>query len=301
MRIRSLEQYVDAPAVQHRLPAFPESKAADVARRIGDAAFGALIDELLTWPKPGLVSHVDSGSHTDMNCETFHASAVALRPFFVRLAGAGASMATMADLRVIGIEAEHAMLSATGGVNTHRGAIFALGLLCAAAAALELEGTAPRSPSRIAAYVASSWGNSIVRGPIPLRSHGSAALRRFGAGGARAQAAAGFPHVLKIGLPALRRARAVTRDDEAARVETFFALLAAVEDTNLLHRGGAEGLAHARAAAERFLNEGGIGRTDWQAHALDIHCDFVIRRLSPGGCADLLAATILLDRLTSSS
>jgi triphosphoribosyl-dephospho-CoA synthase len=272
----------------------------DEAQRIGHVAFVALIDELLTWPKPGLVSHVDSGSHDDMDCSTFHASAVALRPFFVRLASAGATMATMEDLRAIGIEAEHAMLVATGGVNTHRGAIFALGLLCAAAAALKSRSRAHESPTAasIAGYVAWRWGNAIVRGPIPLHSHGSAALRRFGAGGARAQAAAGFPHVVEIGLPALRRARTIAQGEEAARVETFFSLLAAVEDTNLLHRGGAEGLDYAREVARQFLETGGVGTEGWEARALEIHLDFVGRRLSPGGCADLLAATILLDRLT---
>ena len=296
MRSRSLQSHAGV-ARGWLLPSSPTSLAADTAQSIGRVAFGALIDELLTWPKPGLVSHIDSGSHDDMDCSTFHASAVALRPFFVRLASAGAEATTMDDLRIIGLEAEQAMLIATGGINTHRGAIFALGLLCAATAALKCQSAQTPTASRIAAYVGSRWGSSIVRGPIPLHSHGSAVLRRFGAGGARAQAAAGFPHVVQIGLPALRRARAMSHDEEAARVEAFFALLASVEDTNLLHRGGVEGLEYARAAAQHFLETGGISREGWEARALEIHLNFVSRHLSPGGCADLLAATILLDRL----
>ncbi len=263
------------------------------AGRIAELAAEALLLELETWPKPGLVSHVDSGSHADMDAGTFRAGAAALRPFYARLASAGASGAGMARLRAIGIEAERAMLAATGGVNTHRGAIFALGLLCAAAGA-------STGCSHLGDYVRRRWGPAILQGPIPLHSHGTAALLRFGAGGARAQAAAGFPHVFHVGLPALRLGRALARADEpAARVQAFFALLAAVEDTNLLHRGGSEGLAHARETARRFLAEGGVGQSGWRDRAAASHRDFVARRLSPGGCADLLACTLFLDRMSS--
>ena len=98
-------------------------------------ASAALVAELETWPKPGLVSHVDSGSHDDMDHTTFRRSTAAIRPFFASLAIAGAAGAEMERLRQIGRDAEDAMLAATGGVNTHRGAIFGLGLLCAAAGA----------------------------------------------------------------------------------------------------------------------------------------------------------------------
>jgi len=106
-----------------------------VAGYLAAAAVGALLAELETWPKPGLVSHVDSGSHADMDASTFKASAIAIAPFFGHLAVAGAAGSDMDGLREIGVEAERAMLAATGGVNTHRGAIFGLGLLCAAAGA----------------------------------------------------------------------------------------------------------------------------------------------------------------------
>jgi triphosphoribosyl-dephospho-CoA synthase len=137
-----------------------------------------------------------------------------------------------------------------------------------------------------------------MRGPIPLRSHGADALRRHGAGGARAEAAAGFPSTLEIGLPALRLGRAqAPGDPEASRVQAFFALLASMEDTNLLHRGGAAGLRHAQAAAAGFLASGGVARPDWREAAARIHHDFIDRRLSAGGCADLLAVTLFLDAL----
>ena len=107
-----------------------------VAELIAAQAVLALLRELAAWPKPGLVSHVDSGSHTDMDAAILQASAETLRPFFAELAKAGRDGADMARLRAIGLRAERAMLAVTGGVNTHRGAIFGLGLLCAAAGAV---------------------------------------------------------------------------------------------------------------------------------------------------------------------
>ncbi|MGL4962965.1 MAG: triphosphoribosyl-dephospho-CoA synthase MdcB [Inquilinus sp.] len=265
-----------------------------IAERLADMAAAALVAELETWPKPGLVSHVDSGSHVDMDHTTFRRSAAAIRPFFGLLAMAGGAGAEMDRLRQIGREAEAAMLAATGGVNTHRGAVFGLGLLCAAAGAASAEGTR-LSAARLAEIVARRWGAAILCGPIPLHSNGSGVLRRFGAGGARAEAAAGFPQMREIGLPALRQGRALARDEGAARVQAIFALMAKVEDTNLLHRGGADGLQDAQRAARRFLTDGGVGQDDWEARAVTIHRAFVQWRLSPGGCADLLAATIFLD------
>lgn len=152
----------------------------DVAELIADQAVLALLHELAARPKPGLVSHVDSGSHTDMDAAMLQASAGALRPFFAKLALAGQDGSNMARLRAIGLRAEAAMLAATGGVNTHRGAIFGLGLLCAAAgtvAEISTDGAAV-APVRLGDIVVRRWAADIGRGPIPLFSHGAAALRR---------------------------------------------------------------------------------------------------------------------------
>jgi triphosphoribosyl-dephospho-CoA synthase len=276
-----------------------------VAGHVADLAKSALLAELETWPKPGLVSHVDSGSHTDMDASTLRASATAITPFYYQLTVAGAAQSGMNRLREIGLEAERAMLAATSGVNTHRGAIFSLGLLCAAAGATWSETTRSESHWRaqvLGATVRQRWGQAIMSGPIPLRSHGTNALLKFGAGGARAQAAAGFPHAIEVGLPALRLGRRLApKDPEAARVQGFFAILASMEDTNLLHRGGAVGLRYAQEAAARFLEQGGVGQADWRERAVAVHRAFVVRRLSPGGCADLLAITLLLDTLEAHS
>jgi triphosphoribosyl-dephospho-CoA synthase len=271
-------------------PRFVAPLSEAIAHQVARLAAGALRAELDSWPKPGLVSHVDCGSHTDMAAATFLASATAIEPFFAALVIAGATGAGMDGLRAIGLQAEGAMLTATGGVNTHRGAIFGLGLLCAAAGA---NGRAWNAGA-LCATVRQRWGQGITRGPIPLRSHGTAALLQYGAGGARAQAAAGFPHALEIGLPALRL---MSGAGNAARVQCFFALLATVEDTNLLHRGGTEGLRFAQQAAAGFLAAGGVAQPNWRDAAEAIHHAFVARNLSPGGCADLLAITLFLDAL----
>ena len=167
-------------------------------------AHAALIDELATWPKPGLVSRVDSGSHRDMNAGTLVRSADAIRPAFAELARAGERRASMAELRAIGRNAEAAMMAATGGVNAHRGAIFSLGLICAAEGA---RGYAPGFGKERARTVGTLWGGAIRGEPASTATHGGVAARRFGVGGAREEAASGFPTLCAVGLPALREGR----------------------------------------------------------------------------------------------
>ncbi|AOK16257.1 triphosphoribosyl-dephospho-CoA synthase MdcB [Burkholderia cepacia] len=267
------------------------------AERIAALAERSLVLEIETYPKPGLVSHVDAGSHADMDASTFARSAAVLRPYFAELADAGARDADMAVLRKIGLRAEHAMLAATGGVNTHRGAIFGLGLLCAAAGRRGRRGAAPLGLT-LGASVARRWGADILGGPRLPDSHGERASRRYGVGGARREAAGGFDSVYRVGLPALRRAqRDLPGDPEAARVDACFALIAALDDTNLLHRGGQDGLEFAQAAARAFVARGGVRARDWRLRAAAAHRAFVARRLSPGGAADLLAMSVFVDAL----
>ncbi|MGY4513147.1 triphosphoribosyl-dephospho-CoA synthase MdcB [Bradyrhizobium sp. USDA 3650] len=275
-------------------PSLRRPQIAPDVSAIGAVAADCLVKELETWPKPGLVSHVDNGSHDDMDAGTFRRSAAAIRPYLQQLADAGALGCGMGRLRIIGLEAERAMFNATSGINTHRGAIFGLGLLCAAAGAKAGGLVDPALP--LGDVVARLWGDSILGGPVLLHSHGSVARRRFRAGGARIEAANGFPSVYGIGLPALRRAASVLPENmEAARVEACLALIAFVEDTNLLHRGGLDGLRFAHDAARRFIASGGVGASGWRAQAQSIHESFVARRLSPGGSADLLAMTLFVD------
>ena len=272
-----------------------EVRASSDAGRVADLARAALLDELATWPKPGLVSLVDTGSHRDMDAGTLTRSADAIHPFFADLARAGEQRAGMTELRAIGLAAEAAMMIATGGVNAHRGAIFTLGLICAAEGALRY---VPGPAELRLDTVRARWGEAILRGPGSTRSHGGAAALRFGVGGARREAATGFPTLRVVGLPALREGRRLRpADAEAARVHCFFALMSELDDTNLLHRGGRSGLVYAKEAASSFRAAGGVAAPSWRDEAARVHHAFVARDLSPGGSADLLAATLFLDAL----
>lgn len=269
------------------------------AARIGRLAIRSLYREAALAPKPGLVTPSSRGSHRDMDFGTFLRSLQSLRAYFPAIAACGLRRTDFAPLQLLGIEAEADMLAATGGVNTHRGAIFNLGLLCAAAGWLLAEG---ETPGAACAVVKNVWGAEILAGlsavsdAAPL-SHGLSVARRYGTGGARQEAAAGFPAAREVGLPAYLRVLAATGDGELAAVQALFALIAELEDTNLLWRGGRQGLAHGRQAAAGFLAAGGVLAADWRAHAAAIDGDFIARNLSPGGSADLLGVTLFLAEL----
>lgn len=275
------------------------------AARIGRLAIRSLYREAALAPKPGLVSPSSRGSHRDMDFSTFLRSLQSLRLYFPAIATCGLHRPGFAPLQALGIEAEAAMLAATGGVNTHRGAIFNLGLLCAAAGWLLAEGQTPTAAAACA-VVKDIWAGEILAGLAALPeaatlSHGLAVARRYGSGGARQEAAGGFPAALEVGLPAYRQALAATGDGELAAVQALFALIAELDDTNLLWRGGRSGLAHGRQAAADFLAAGGVLADDWRTQAAAIDADFVARNLSPGGSADLLGVTLFLAELDGGS
>ena len=188
------------------------------------------------------------------------------------------------------------MLRATRGVNTHRGAIFNLGLLAAAAGA-RADGSGARMGSTLGERVQLMWGDAISKHRRHANSHGSVVSLRHAVGGAQAEAAAGFPSIYHVGLPAYRTALAQGGSANQARIQAFFALMAQLDDTNLLHRGGPGGLAYARDRAAEFLGEGGALRANWRQHATAIHCSFRSRRLSPGGSGDLLAACLFVHAI----
>lgn len=252
---------------------------------IASAVSRALREELETYPKPGLVSLVDNGSHPDMDAECFLTSITAIEPFFAQMAQAGAANGTLRDLQGIGLAAESAMLAATLGRNTHRGAIFCLGLLAAAAGA--------QTPGQsLGEIIRQRWGSAIPQpADLPPTSSGLVMCHRHHLGGVRREAALGFPSITHHGLPALRS----TSDREAARVLTFFTLLEICEDTTLLKRGGLEGQNFARAEARRFLKAGGVTHPHWRETATEIHQSFIRRNLTAGGAADLLAATLFVN------
>ena len=264
---------------------------------LGRAAIVSLYDELALEPKPGLVSFADAGSHDDMDAGTFLRSLFALRHFFVRVAAQGALGAGFEPLEALGIAAEARMLRVTGGVNTHRGAIFTLGLLCAAAGATHAAGLAC-SASQLRSTLRACWGDALAfRAQRVSDSHGARAARAHGLRSAAEEAALGLPTLFDHVLPALRAARLAGADDRGARLHALFTAMAEVDDTNLAHRGGLQGLRDAQGLARAFLAAGGGIGPDAPARAARVHASFVERRLSPGGAADLLAAACWVDRV----
>ena len=263
------------------------------AERIADAAVGALLTEALLTPKPGLVDAAGQHSHPDMTLALLAVSAEALRDSLRECADTARSMPLGLDLRArigaVGRAGERRMLTTTGGVNTHRGALWALGLLSAGVAAAE-------NTSDAVAFAA-----HLARLPDPARivvrplSHGERARLRYGAGGAVGEAQDGFPHIVDYGLPMLRSCRRRGESTDAAALNALMAIMASLEDTCVLHRGGLRGLDFVHRSAAGVLRSGGC--TTAAGHRrLERFCRQGRRRgLSMGGSADLLAATLFLD------
>jgi triphosphoribosyl-dephospho-CoA synthase len=267
---------------------------AAAAVNIARHAVRSLYQELALYPKPGLVSLVDTGSHEDMDASTFVRSLFSLRRYFLDIALAGARGDGFDVLRGLGIEAERRMLAATGGVNTHRGAIFSLGLLCAAAGRAR-----DRQPAVLRATLVDCWGAALAGHHGSAASNGATVRARHAAPGAREQAAAGFPAIFELALPALRRTLASGRGLRCARIDTLFTLMAELSDTNVYHRGGLEGARIVRDTSRHFLARGGTAADGWMEDAVAAHRLFVQHRLSPGGAADLLAATCFVHALST--
>jgi triphosphoribosyl-dephospho-CoA synthase len=271
------------------------------------AALGheALKREYELTPKPGLVDRRNTGSHRDMDLATFRASATALAPFFARFVlrgGAGALLpadAVLETLRPIGLTAERAMFAATGGVNTHKGSVFAFGLACGAVGRLAALGQ-EIAPDAVCDEVAAITAGLVERelgAARETRTAGEAIHRRYGLPGARGEAASGFATVRHGALPVLRQALAETPDTDRALHAAFLHLLEHNPDTNLVARGGLAGLAFARAAAKALRQAGGVDAPDYRARLEALDDVFIARNLSPGGSADLLAMTWFLMRL----
>lgn len=267
------------------------------------AAVRALYVEVALEPKPGLVSLRDKGSHSDMDAATFVRSLFALRHFFAHIAQAGARGADLPDLQSLGLAAEARMLAATGGVNTHRGAVFGLGLLCAAAGRVVALGQAPRA-ALVRSALQTYWGDALATRALAARltvpvSHGQKAAQAHGLRSALDEAALGFPTVFEVALPALQAVLAAGLGERAARVQALLATMAVLDDTNLVHRGGIAGLRWMQAQAQGFVDAGGVQQPDWLAQVRALHLAAVQRRLSPGGSADVLASACWLSATQS--
>ena len=269
------------------LRAFTDKK---YATKLSHLALTALSRELKLTPKPGLVDMENNGAHTDMDVAAFERSIRALRLHFAAFARIGQEGADPARLQQAGMEAEQVMLAAAG-VNTHKGAIFSLGILCCAAGALGENPTLDALLAK-AAELGGYFLDQMKKAP-PANTGGGQQYLRYGLTGARGEAAAGFPSVREIALPAYEAALRAGKSQEDAGLHALLYLIAHVQDSNIIRRSGMEGQQWVSAQAQALLD---TGYTHDDLRALNDR--FVARNISPGGSADLLAATYFIHELT---
>lgn len=278
---------------------FPGSAALS-PDEIGRLAVSALLGEVWASPKPGLVDRENTGAHKDMTYQNFVDSARALQHCFTQCAQAGQHHSDdlpllAARLRSIGLAGEAAMYQATGGVNTHKGAIFSMGILCAAAAAVSLHQTEYDETLKSLQSTAASIAAELLADDSAEQTNGKRVLQETGTGGIRAEASSGFDTAFSVGLPSLITALEAGRNTNDAMVYTLLRIIHATEDSNLVHRGGMEGMDFAKREA-RKLTEGGPAAMNLTA-VRETDRKFIEKNLSPGGSADLLALTLFLSFL----
>ena len=257
-------------AITARTGAILEAFAAET---LGEMAENALLAEVHFTPKPGLVDEANNGAHRDMDVPLFERSAHALRPCFEEFVRLGLQGASPAALQQAGVRAEQAMFAATGGVNTHKGAIYSGALLLHAAGRL-LSGEEERSLCGLAAQTAAAI-------PAPTGTHGAAV--RAQCGGIRTEAVSGYPTAQAV----LRQLR------QSGPLDALLLSMSRLDDSTLWHRGGAEGAQLVRSRAADIL---AAPASEREARTRRLDAELIERNLSPGGSADLLAMAFFLEK-----
>ena len=296
--------------------AFPLSESFFSA--LENHAAASLLDEVYAAPKPGLVDRIDAGAHADMKFEDFILSTAAITPFLREMAlvsyqscftlpalpntARKTEAALFPLLREIGKRAEHEMYAATGGVNTHKGAVFTLGLLSAGAGLLYAK-NGRLSAEAILDEVQNLVGEPLNRELAELKAgaagsaHGEAVLHRDGTGGVRSAAAKGFPLLRSVALPLLRQYEAEGRAAETSALNVLLHLILHISYSNVLYRGGKKALLTLRADCRNILSHGGAFTPEGTALLYELKETCKQRNVSPGGAADLLSAALFLHRI----
>lgn len=266
------------------------------ASHLGSLARWALEQEARLSPKPAMVDSRGTGAHGDMNLALMLNSARCLEPWFAQMAEAGLNLRSDSELRCtigqLGRKAETDMLTTTGGINTHRGAIWALGLLVTAAA------TSPNSEKALFDRSA-----QLARLPDPMApainvySNGQKVYHEYRLPGAREQAQLGFPHIRHHSLPMLRQSRMRGDSESVARLNALLAIMSELTDTCVISRAGLAGLTAMQKGARAVLDAGGCGSFTGHRALAQLEFKLLALNASAGGAADLLAATLLIDRL----
>lgn len=261
----------------------------EIGEKIGQLAVRSLLYEVSATPKPGLVDRENNGAHKDMCYETFLDSAAALKDCFSRCAEASfisEDVELASTLRSIGLDGEASMFQATSGINTHKGLIFSLGILSEEVARGGMKDLQNRC-AQVAAL--------LLQGERKMDTHGQKVLEDTGIRGIRGEALSGFNTAFHVGLPALKASLEWGFSINSAMIYTLLSIIEVTEDSNVVHRGGMEGLVFMKARAGELLRSVGKGKEDIllsEAKIFDQDC--IERNLSPGGSADLLAITMML-------
>ena len=256
-------------------------------------AIKALLYEVVTNPKPGLVDPVDVGSHPDMNVYLFIDSSLSLESYFRQAAKIGADFSgqnlrqMFEQLRQAGIKAEEAMFTATNSVNTHKGAIFSLGLFVCASSYCQ-------NSHQDEFEVIQQMTKGLVERDLGKKKDtaGEKQFLQYGKGGVRAEAEAGYPLVRDVALPFL----AQTKGELNARLlDTLMKIVSEIEDSNLIKRAGnIEVISWAHNQAKKYLALGGYGTQAGKHFMLELNSIFKEKNYSLGGSADLLIITIFM-------
>lgn len=284
----------------------PQRTEEKTAFHIGNMAYRAMLEEVYTSPKPGLVDLYSPGAHKDMNVASFERSAAALEPYFAAMALEGLKFPGTPRLlfdriRRIGLSAEAAMYKATDGVNTHKGLIFHMGILSAAAGAC-IGTYGAMAPERLMEMEQAMVRDTLIKEVKEMReftSNGGKNLNQYGTAGARGEAISGYSSVRRIALPAMEKGLREGRDWNRIKLETLFMLMSRVEDSNILARHNPTVLMEVQNTAMDFLRAGGAYTNKSMLTLKRLDEDFIKKNISAGGCADLLALAIFMTELVN--
>lgn len=285
----------------------PNNDVDQIAETIGMLAKKAMLDEVLTTPKPGLVDTCSNGAHNDMTLLTFFRSAFAITPYLAEMARAGALAEQLNEnlffeIRQIGIEAEKAMFTATEGINTHKGMIFSLGIFSTVAAYCMrhqypfTEDTWPALEKELVASVLMKEIEALQSKECAL-SNGERLYRQEGIRGIRGEALSAYRSIRLYALPVMQKGIQEKKPYNLVKLQTLFSLMSHVEDSNVVARKGMETLHKVQNQAKMFLNDGGAYQEDAVGQLLEMDVQFIKENISSGGCADLLAVTIFVNDL----
>ena len=264
-----------------------------LANYLAKLAVRALYFEVKAYPKPGLVSFYDSGAHQDMDGETFYRSIFTLRHYFYHITREGLITDSFEQLKGIAIQAEQRMLQRTAGINTHRGAIFSLGLFCVSVARLTKENNT-FSPEGLHQQILKDWRLHLIAHRGNPQSHGDWVRREYQVVDARQMAIEGYTLIFQL-LPSFIKLFTETQSIDVICLYAYLELLLKMDDTNILYRKGKVGLDYAKTKAAEVLAIG-CNKIRYQ-QALEIHRSFSKEGISPGGVADLIGVLLFLGQL----